>query len=129
MKRIKEQIEACLQLAVTGDGQPMAGFRFPADFVGFQGHFPGKSILPGACQLQCLLSLLERVCGKELALKEIVLAKYISPVLPGQEVSCILTETPDFSAGGLTVRAFIFRGGEKVTELRVRVSTRETAQA
>jgi len=129
VKRIKEQIEACLQLAVTGDGNPMAGFRFPADFVGFQGHFPGKSILPGACQLQCLLSLLERVGGKALALKEIVLAKYISPVLPEQEISCVLAETPDFSAEELTVRAFIFRGVEKVAEMRVRVSTMETAPA
>lgn len=129
MNRIKEQVAYYMQPGSGADGDQMAFFRFPADFIGFQGHFPGKSILPGACQLQCLLSLLEKLGGKALALKEIVLAKYISPVLPDQEIRCILADIPDFSAGELTVRAFIYRGVEKVTELRVRVAATETALA
>ena len=127
MNRIKDQVELYMKPGIAEDGSRMASFRFPPEFIGFQGHFPGKSILPGACQLQCLLSLLENSCGNALALKEIVLAKYISPVLPDQEIRCILVDTPDLLAGEFGVRAFIFRGVEKVTEIRVRVATAEAS--
>lgn len=129
MKRIKEQIAACMQLGTSEEGRPMAEFRFPADFIGFQGHFPAKSILPGACQLQCLLTFLERLSGKTLALKEIVLAKYASPVLPGELIRCVLADTPAFSGEETTVKAFIQRGGERVSELRLKVAPRERAAA
>lgn len=127
MKRIKDQVELYMQVGRNDNGAAMASFIFPPEFVGFQGHFPGKSILPGACQLQCLLSLLESVCGKALALQEIVLAKYILPVIPDQEIRCVLADAPDLAGGEFTVRAFIFRDEEKVTELKVRVATREAA--
>lgn len=128
MKRIKEQIAACMQVGTSEDGRPMGEFCFPADFIGFQGHFPGKSILPGACQIQCLLTLLERLSGKTLALREIVLAKYTTPVFPDEVIRCIPAEAPDFS-GETTVKAFIHRGGERVSELRLRVAPRETTAA
>ena len=127
MKRIREQIEAYMRPGVTGDGRPMAEFKFPPDFIGFQGHFPAKSILPGACQIQCLLTLLEHVSGKALALKEIVLAKYVVPVLPDELVSCVPSEAPDFSGAETTVKAIITRNGERVSELRIRVGAREVS--
>lgn len=129
MTKIKAQIEAYLQQGITEDGRPMARFLFPAEFIGFQGHFPAKSILPGACQIQCLLTLLERLSGKALALKEIVLAKYTTPVFPGEVISCDLGETPDFSGRETTVKAFVYRSGERVSELRVRVGAMETTEA
>lgn len=118
-----------MQPGVTGDGRPMAQFRFPADFVGFQGHFPSRSILPGACQIQCLLTLLEYIGGKPVALKEIVLAKYMAPVLPEESIICALSESPDFGGEGAVVKAFIIRRGERVSELRVRVTAAEAAEA
>jgi 3-hydroxymyristoyl/3-hydroxydecanoyl-(acyl carrier protein) dehydratase len=47
-------------------------FTFPPEFIGFQGHFPDKKILPGV-QVQCALSLIEKR-GQTVVLKEIVLA-------------------------------------------------------
>jgi 3-hydroxyacyl-[acyl-carrier-protein] dehydratase len=129
LKRIKEQIEACMQVGTSEDGRPMGEFRFPADFIGFQGHFPAKSILPGACQIECLLTLLERLSGKTLALKEIVLAKYVSPVLPGELIRCVLADPPAFTGDETAVKAFIQRGGERVSELRLKIAPREKSAA
>jgi 3-hydroxymyristoyl/3-hydroxydecanoyl-(acyl carrier protein) dehydratase len=126
---IKQQIEEYLQPGTSEDGCPMAEYRFPPGFLGFQGHFPTKKILPGACQIQCLLTLLEHLSGKALALKEIVLAKYAIPVLPDEVIRCVLGEMPDFSGGETIVKALVYRGGERVSELRVKVSFWESAKA
>lgn len=29
-----------------------ARFLFPEEFIGFQGHFPEKAVLPGFCKIQ-----------------------------------------------------------------------------
>ncbi len=105
-----------------------ASFLFPPEFVAFQGHFPGRAILPGACQVQCLLTMLEEFTGKPLVLKEIVLAKYITPVLPDEAIKVRLVEplTPDFSE--TTVKAVILHDEVKVSEIRIRVSFREKVE-
>jgi 3-hydroxyacyl-[acyl-carrier-protein] dehydratase len=120
--KIKTQIDRYLQVEEGEGGFPRARFPFPADFIGFQGHFPARGILPGACQIQCLLSFLERLGGKPLALKEVVLAKYVTPVFPGETISVVLGENPDLSGGEMTVKAVVYRGDERVSELRVRVA-------
>ena len=65
-------------LAVS-DQRLTASFLFPEDFIGFQGHFPGNKILPGVCQIQCVISMLEKWKKKNIVLREIVLAKFFSP--------------------------------------------------
>ena len=102
-----------------------ASFLFPPEFIAFQGHFPGRAILPGACQVQCLLTMLEEFTGKPLALKEIVLAKYVTPVLPDETITVRLVEPllPDFS--GTTVKALILHEEARVSEIRIRVAIRE----
>jgi 3-hydroxyacyl-[acyl-carrier-protein] dehydratase len=95
-------------------------FVFPETFVGFQGHFPDKKVLPGVCQVQCALSTAERANQKKLRLKEIVLAKYFAPVGPGEEILCTcsdIADTPEF-----TFKAAISKGTIKVSELKLRVA-------
>ncbi len=122
MKRVREQIEAYMRPGVSGDNRAVAEFSFPPEFIGFQGHFPTGSILPGACQIQCLLTLLEHAGGKQLALKEIVLAKYMTPVMPAETIRCETSELPDFSGNDTVVKAVITRDGQKVSELKIRVA-------
>lgn len=119
---IRNEISKRMVPRVAADGAIAAAFRFEPEFIGFQGHFPGKAILPGACQLQCLLALLEHAVGKALALREIVLAKYIAPVFPGEEIVIRLTGPLDAAAAESTVKALVFRGEDKVAELRVRIA-------
>jgi 3-hydroxymyristoyl/3-hydroxydecanoyl-(acyl carrier protein) dehydratase len=108
----------------SGDGGTTATFRLDPGFIGFQGHFPSRPVLPGACQLQCLLVMVESLLGKELALKEIVLAKYAVPVGPGDELVCRLDAPLSPEGGEQTVRARLSRDGVRVTELKVRVGAR-----
>ena len=105
----------------TEGGMLTARFSFPPEFIGFQGHFPGKSILPGVCQIQSLLCMLEQGSGKAVVLKEIELAKYFSPVSPREEVVCNVREFGD-ATGERTVKAVITKETVKVAEMKLRVS-------
>lgn len=125
MRKIKSEIREHMKPGNPEAGLWEASFLFPPGFVAFQGHFPGRAILPGACQIQCLLSMLEEFTGKILALKEVVLAKYITPVLPDETITVRLVEplSPDFP--GTTVKAVILHDEVKVSEVRIRVAFQE----
>lgn len=119
MRRVKEDIECCMSGLKASERTLSARFIFPLDFTGFQGHFPGKSILPGVCQIQCALTMLEQGKQGVVQLKEVVLAKYFSPVLPGEEVDCTCSNVAD--SGEFVMKAAIAIGGRKVSELKLRV--------
>ena len=107
---------------LTKEGTRLSScFSFPPGFIGFQGHFPEKKILPGVCQIQCALSLLEKGSGKAVVLKEVVLVKYYSPVFPDDEVTCVVNDMGDTS-GEIVVKAAISRKTEKISEMKLRVS-------
>ncbi len=97
-----------------------ACFVFPADFIGFQGHFPQKKLLPGVCQIQCIISMLEKWKKNKVALMEIVSAKFLSPVLPLEEITCECREIQD-NGGEFIVKAFISKAGGRVAEMKIRV--------
>lgn len=124
MRKIKSEIREYMSPGNAEAGLWEASFLFPPEFIAFQGHFPGRAILPGACQVQCLLSMLEEFAGKNLALKEIVLAKYITPVLPDETVTVRLMEplSPEFTEA--TVKAVILHDEVRVSEIRIRVVER-----
>jgi 3-hydroxyacyl-[acyl-carrier-protein] dehydratase len=96
-------------------------FSFPPEFIGFQGHFPTKKILPGVCQIQCALSTLEKGRGKGVVLKEVVLAKYFSPLFPDDEMTCVVNDD-GATSGEHTVKAVITKNTVKIAELKLRVS-------
>ncbi|HXC92386.1 MAG TPA: hypothetical protein VN652_00100 [Geobacteraceae bacterium] len=125
MRKIKSEIREYMEPGNAEAALWEASFLFPPEFIAFQGHFPGRAILPGACQVQCLLTMLEEFTGKPLALKEIVLAKYVTPVLPDETITVRLVEPllPDFS--GTTVKALILHEEARVSEIRIRVAIRE----
>lgn len=106
--------------SVAESGELQARFIFPEDFLGFRGHFPGNKILPGICQIQCALSLLEKCRGERAVLKEIILAKFISPVLPAEELICRAGNTAEES-GSVILKASFSRDGKKVSEIKLRV--------
>lgn len=95
-------------------------FVFPEEFIGFQGHFPKHKILPGVCQIQCALSTLELAIQKTVELKEVALAKYFVPVLPGEEITCLCSDVSD--AGDFIFKTLISKGTVKVAELKLRVA-------
>ena len=121
MSKIKTEIERYMDGPTRSDSILTSSFMFPAEFIGFQGHFPEKKVLPGACQIQCAISTIEKAVEKHVVLKEIILAKYIAPVFPGDNVICTLSGVPD-TGTEVIYKARITKGTEKVTDLKLRVS-------
>jgi 3-hydroxyacyl-[acyl-carrier-protein] dehydratase len=71
--------------------------RVRPDHPSFAGHFPGRPILPGVLLLAEVMEALRGVDGTLAAgACEVASAKFLSPVLPGDE----LTITLDASATG-----------------------------
>ena len=56
-----------------------------------------------------------------MVLKEVVLAKYFSPVFPDEEVTCVINDMGDTS-GEFVVKAVISRATDKISEMKLRVS-------
>ena len=98
-----------------------SSFMFPEEFIGFQGHFPTQKVLPGACQIQCAISTIEKALEKRVALKEILLAKFVAPVLPGDHVICTVSEAPD-TGREFIYKARITKNAKKITDLTLRIS-------
>ncbi len=109
---------------ITESGELSAGFIFPEDFIGFQGHFPGNKILPGICQIQCALSMLEKWQGKSAVLKEIITAKFLSPVLPSEELICKGRNIEE-SGGVFILKAAFSRNNKKVSEMKLKVQFKQ----
>jgi 3-hydroxyacyl-[acyl-carrier-protein] dehydratase len=105
---------------VVTDSMVTSNFMFPPEFIGFQGHFPTNKILPGACQIQCAISTIEKALEKRVVLKEILLAKYLAPIMPGDNVSCTVNLMPD-SGSDFICKVRITKGPGKVTELKIRI--------
>jgi 3-hydroxyacyl-[acyl-carrier-protein] dehydratase len=124
LSTIKSEIEQYMTGRTTEGATLTSRFVFPPEFIGFQGHFPGKKILPGVCQIQCALSTFEKGAGKAVVLKEVVIAKYFSPVFPGDEVTCVV-HSPGDSSGDFIVKALISKESVKVAELKLRLTFAE----
>ncbi len=112
---MKEQIREYI-LAEPGAGDEFsAEFCFPPAFRGFSGHFPGNPVLPGVCLVQAVLCAAGTASAAKLKLTEIVLAKFISAVLPDEKI---------VAAGRMNdgvIRAKLSRGEERIAEVRLRV--------
>jgi 3-hydroxyacyl-[acyl-carrier-protein] dehydratase len=51
----------------------------------FAGHFPGQSVVPGACLLQLIKEVLEEALTSTLQLKKAGQLKFISMIVPGDD--------------------------------------------
>ena len=126
MSKLRQEIRKCLSAVEPGAGDSMVGrLAFPADFIGFRGHFPGNPILPGVCLVESALVILEARSPAPLHLKEISSAKFFSPVAPDTkvEIVCRVRPLPDAS---LRLEATASSGGRKVAALVLMVNRNST---
>ncbi len=63
---------------------PQADFQFAADHPAFPGHFPGRPIVPGVLLIDAVQRAVE---SSGLALSGLAVAKFLSPVAPGEALS------------------------------------------
>ena len=84
--RIRSEIRALMRDFKQDKQELSAKFTFPADFIGFSGHFPGNPIVPGICQIQCVLELLSKSVNTVVTLAAVDRAKFINMVIPEEEI-------------------------------------------
>ena len=96
-----------------------ARFSFPAEFTGFQGHFPDNPVLPGVCMIQAVIVMLKEF-EKKISLKEIIQAKFFMPVSCDQELfyQCDRLEK---KGNQNLVKTLITAGGKKVAKLELKI--------
>ena len=85
------------------DGAAVVEYCFQAGDPTFAGHFPMRPILPGVFQLEMARFAAERVLNCSLALREILKAKFLRPILPDELVRLNLKISE--SEAGVHVRA------------------------
>ena len=113
---VRRAAVACTEgTIVANNGSCSARLRFPPDFIGFQGHFPGNPILPGVCLIEAVLGVLESAYGKSLRLRKIVSAKFREPVRPDQAI--VIDCASSAEARGLRVNARVSCDGGRIAEL------------
>lgn len=62
-------------------------YRLGEDFVGFQGHFEGRPVLPALAQVFIAQDMVQALEKRPVTLEVIIQAKFLSPVSPGRLVS------------------------------------------
>ena len=88
MNKIEQGIAAAALGAITTDdsGSMQGRYLFPADFVGFSGHFPGHPILPAIVEILIVVVLVGERSGCPQRLVAVEDAKFLAPVSPEQEI-------------------------------------------
>lgn len=122
MNQLRTEIRSCMGSSVLTDRTCIAGtFRFPVDFIGFRGHFPGQPVVPGICKIQAILVLCELHKDAPVQLREVVTAKFFAPAEAGDELTFDVVESP--AAGDrYLVKTHISRGGERIARIDLLVS-------
>lgn len=110
--RLKNEVSALLREFRLDpvSGEATANFAFPGDFAGFRGHFPGEPVVPAICQVQCVLSLLEKVRGCAVLLRGIVRGRFLNTVVPDEQITVVVSSAGGIGDGLVDVRAGIYKG-------------------
>lgn len=112
---MRKEIDGLLESFTSEGDTAEAEIVFGDGFSGFKGHFPEQPVLPGVCQIALALVMAERMRGVRQQLVQVVNARFISMVQPGQrlQVQCTLAED--------LLRAKLHSGETRVAEFKLRV--------
>ena len=89
MSRLKSEIAraAVSPVVVDEEGWLSCAYRFPAEFVGFSGHFPGYAIVPAIVQVLTAQQLAETRLPAHMRLSGVKNAKFFLQLPPGQDIT------------------------------------------
>jgi len=73
--------------------------RVDPDHPALPGHFPGRPVVPGVVLLEAVLEAAAELLGREPVVAQLAQAKFLAPLLPGQDASielALLGDALDF---------------------------------
>jgi len=121
MSQMQSEITAAMKSIEKMNDGIVAKFLFPSSFIGFQGHFENKPVLPGVCKIQAIIAMCEKFYGKSFRLSEVRLAKYFAPVTSGQEIN-IQLQNQIAGPGSLNIKALVARENDKIAQFQLIVN-------
>ena len=122
MNTLVQEIKQCMfDLLETAEGKVSASFIFSPKFTGFQGHFPGRPVLPGVCMIQAVVVMLQVWKKTKFRLKEIVLARFFSSVSCGEKIAVDCRERMK-KGSEILVKTLVSSDNNKITELQLKVA-------
>lgn len=90
----------------------------------FEGHFPGRPILPGVSQLALVFDALSKAQGRPVPVTGIAFARMRQPVLPGEPLQLVASMRPDG-----TIRFALTRADSVVTNGELRTANPDPGAA
>ncbi len=96
MNSLRNALELCAKPVIQLDKAKFSkDFFLPASFIGFEGHFPIKPVLPAIMQILMAQMTASEATGKNVGLQEMTQAKFTSPIDPDNTITCIVTQKQD----------------------------------
>ncbi len=68
-----------------------ADFEVPGESIWFDGHFPGKPVLPGVAQLAFVMDVLEQTLGKTVSVAGVSRVRFKQAIHPGDPITVHVT--------------------------------------
>ena len=119
MRTLAHEIEQAMADLRTEGEALSATFRFPPEFLGFEGHFPGQPILPAVCEVQAALTMLRHHYGGA-KLEEIELAKFARPATCDETLHFRCVRKPGEGVASV-IRTSVVRDDTTIARFRLRV--------
>jgi len=120
---VREEVRRSLVSLEPTEAGLRADFRFEPELSVFEGHFPGRPLVPGAYLIEGVRQAAARQLGRELGVAEVVEARFTAPAGPGDALRIDVELAPDASGEGevWTARARVECRGEAAAKLRLRL--------
>ena len=109
-----------MDLSEIAEGIVTARFLFSDGFIGFQGHFPGRPVLPGVCKIQAVMVIMQTWYKRKIKLKEIISAKFFSTVTCREELVFECREHAE-NNNEFIVKALVTSGCKKIAEIKLKM--------
>lgn len=84
----------------------------------FAGHFPGRPVLPGVCQIHIVKELVERHIGRSLSYLSVRELKFLSPVVPPNDTRLRIVAVLTSDEERIGLQGIISAGGVQKTKIK-----------
>lgn len=89
-----------------------------ADHPIYEGHFPQQAVVPGVCTLTIIRECLGEILSKKILFKSIKECKYVSALIPQEDLRIIINLTID----GDKINVTVVRGDNQQAVLKLKAT-------